>query len=183
MRAWFLIVAGLAGCAAGNAESGASTLTLRAPGETQEMRITTDGRVAGASFQLQATDAGYRGAVHSQIVELRSDGERIRGVVGDRIVDLHVRVDGDVMGANGLFAGRLGRITATPVSISSSFGPCRYELQGDLRASKYEGSRACMRAPLPFEPASVELPARFGELPADRRAMLLALLLAADASR
>jgi hypothetical protein len=105
----------LIGCAAGRAgdEAGASYVTLRAPGETHQMRIGADGQVISASFQLRPTTDGYQGSARSGLVSLRSDGERITGLADDRPVDLHLSVEGEVLRAPGVPGGaQLGRAAA-----------------------------------------------------------------------
>jgi hypothetical protein len=170
MRFWLL--AGLmviGGCVWRAAES--ATLALHVPGETRAMQLSAGGEVSGQSFQLRPTAGGYRGTAGAAVVDLNSSGEKITGVVGDRIVDLHVRVEGDEVHANGLFAGELGRLDAGPQAIFGYVGRCRYDLRD--AGARFEGTRTCGGT----YPASLDLPRELANLPADRRAMLLALLL------
>jgi hypothetical protein len=153
-----------------------SSLTLRAIGDTREMAFEADGGVVGARFQLRPSAGGYWGVSGESPVDLRTSGQRIIGVVGDRIVNLHLQVDGDAVLLQGLFAGGIGRLSADHQTISSWLGGCYYDLQ--LTGSRYQGQRLCRRRGL-VEPVSIDASGVFEALPAERRAMLLALLLGA----
>jgi hypothetical protein len=151
-------------------------LTLRTAGETQQMSWAADGGVLGANFQLRATPEGYLGVVGENTVDLTSDGQRIVGVVGDRPVNLHLKVDADGLRARGVFAGQIGSLVADRYAISSWLGGCQYTLQAT--GSRFQGERIC-RSNQTFEVVTIEVSRSFGALPAPRRVMLLALLLGA----
>jgi hypothetical protein len=109
-------------------------------------------------------------------VDLRSDGRRIVGTMRNQIVDLHVENEDQALTIRGLFAGRLGRLTASNAGIYSTLGACVYDLEA--HGTHYEGQRACggSHSALVY-PATVELPTGFERLPPDRQMMLLALIL------
>jgi hypothetical protein len=174
MTSFGVAVAALAG-ACSTASQG-TYLTLRTVGETQQMSWAADGGVLGANFQLRATPEGYLGLVGDSTVELTSDGQRIVGVVGDRPVNLHLKIDGDGVRARGMFAGQIGSLVADRFAISSWLGGCHYALQ--VAGPRFQGERIC-RSSQVFELVTIELSRSFAALPAARRAMLLALLLGA----
>jgi hypothetical protein len=168
----------LLGACAGADKSGANRdVTLRtATGALRSFSLAKDGNLIGPTMSLAPTETGYRGMVDSAMVDLRSDGERISGTLRNQMVDLHVSSDDDEMIVRGLFAGRLGRITASSLAIYSTLGICVYDLEA--RGGRYEGQRACGGGRMPsVYPATVELPPGFERLSRDRQMMLLALLL------
>jgi hypothetical protein len=141
------------------------------------MSLAPDGGVVGSSFQLRPTSDGYFGVAGTQTVDLNSFGQRIVGVAGGGVVNLHLRVDGDAVQVQGLFGGRLGRLFADSHAMSSWFGGCRYDLR--MAGARFEGLRTCPRVPQAAQPVTVELPSGFADMPGERRAMLLTLLLGA----
>jgi hypothetical protein len=150
---------------------------MRTIGETQSMGLEADGGVLGAGFQLTPTPEGYFGRAGSRWVDLSGEGRRIIGVLGNGLVNLHLRVDGEAVSVQGLFGGQLGRLAADRHGISSWLGGCYYDLQAS--GARFEGQRTCRRSRHVPEPVVVQLPDAFDRLPAERRAMLLALLLGA----
>ena len=167
------------GCATGAANGGA--VSLRYQGMTRKMYIDGDGTVMGSRYQLRPTSDGYTGIGGRGVVDLRSDGARITGLGGDdKLVALHVAADGAVVRFNGLFGGRFASLTAAPDAITGWVGGCHYDFKSV--GQRYEGTRACPMGEGPPLWAQIELPSRFGALPADRKAMLMALLLAPEPS-
>jgi hypothetical protein len=159
----------VAGCAA----SGRQALTLRGPGFTRELDVAADGSVRGAAFQLRATGDGYAGTSPTGTVHLTVQGDRIIGTVGDSLVDMHVRVEGGALRAQGLFAGEMSQLAADGQAVTASFGRCSYRLHAG--GGRLEGHRTC-HATVPLQVISMAVPPGFAALPAERRAMLLALL-------
>jgi hypothetical protein len=139
--------------------------------------LASTGAIIGPTMSLAPTASGYRGMADSTIVDLRCDGERIVGVMWDRLVELHLEVEDEGLRLRGMLAGRLGHLFASNYAINSTLGRCSYELEavGD----RYEGKRACyagLAVPI-ISPAAIELPPGFAGLSTPRQAMLLALLL------
>jgi hypothetical protein len=169
-----LVLAALAGSACSTAGSG-SYLTLRTIGETREMGPESDGGVRGARFQLRPTREGYWGTSGDALVDMNADGPHIVGVLGDHPINLHLQVEGDALRLQGLFAGRIGSMTIDRQGLSSWLGGCYYDLQA--AGARFEGMRTCRARRGLAEPVSIDIAPGFEALPAERRAMLLALLL------
>jgi hypothetical protein len=167
-----LVVAWLAGGCAELSTEGA--LTLRAPGETRALEIYPDGGVVSASFQLKATREGYWGVMGDTTVDLNADGRRIFGIIGNDPINMRLRVEGDGLRTQGQYGSRIGRLSADGQAISSYLGTCRYDLH--LVGARFEGTRSCFYG-RNGEPVTIVLPPRFVGLSAERRAMLLTLLL------
>jgi hypothetical protein len=163
------------GCAS-SAPAPSEPLSMTTGHGSRQLSLARDGQIIGPTLQLSPTETGYRGTSNSELVDLRSDGQRIVGTIHDKIVDLHITTSADGLLVRGMFAGRLGRLDASNVLIKSSLGSCTYEL-ARARGPRFEGQRACGRGmPMPH-PAAVELPVGFERLSSDRQAMLLAILL------
>jgi hypothetical protein len=172
-RTWFtgVVAAVVGGCAT---TAGPDALALRTAGDTRLLDLYPGGGVVSAEYQLKATPEGYWGTAGGGTVDLNAAQGRIFGVIGGGVVNLHLRVEGDAVRLQGLYGGALGGLSADGQAISAWLGLCRY----DLRAvgPRFEGQRNCHRGRV--QPATVELPPGFAALPPQRRAMLLALLLA-----
>ena len=169
---------GAAGCGSQSSSKKTEYFALHTSSSSQAIGLAENGQLIGPNLQLSPTPSGYRGMAASSLVDLRSDGEHIQGTINDHVVDLHVTVSADGLLARGMFGGRLGRLEATNVGITSNLGFCSYELE--VKGSRYEGQRACGRGGMSIpvvRPAIVELPPGFERLKPDRQAMLLALLL------
>jgi hypothetical protein len=161
----------LGGCA--TPAGGSRELTLRTVGDTTALDIASDGSITSAAYQLRATPEGYFGTRGDQTLDLSVQGDRMFGVVGDAVVSMYLSFDGDALDAQGLYAGRMGRLTASRDEITSWIGRCYYVLHAT--GTRFEGERNCRTGHL--QRATVEVPPGFEGLPARRRAMLLALLL------
>jgi hypothetical protein len=177
VAACLAVMLGGGACASQQANTPNRNFAMVTTGSTNQMALAASGQIVGPNINLAVTESGYRGMANSAIVELRSTGNRIQGTINDRVVDLHVTLSPDGLEARGMFAGKLGRLEATNFGITSSLGPCHFELE--VRGSRYEGQRACGAGGLvpAVRPAFVELPPGFERLRYDRQAMLLAILL------
>jgi hypothetical protein len=172
---WWTVLAAMVTAGGCVTTGGPDALALRTVGHTRLLDVFPDGGVVSADYQLEATPEGYWGTVGDGTVDLNAQGDRVFGVIGNGVVNMRLRVEGDAVRLQGLYGGRVGGLAADARAISSWLGRCYY----DLRAvgNRYQGQRNCYRGP-GVQPATVELPASFGTLPPQRRAMLLALLLA-----
>ena len=173
-----MILAVATGACAESSASKNEHFTLHTGLGSQQLAMSSNGQIIGPNMQLSPTPAGYRGMANSAMVDLRSDGQHIVGTINDRVVDLHVSINGDQLRAQGMFGGRLGRIEASNSAINSNLGYCTYELE--VKGAHYEGQRACGRGGMAIPrvyPVAIEFPPGFGQLRADRQAMLLAILL------
>jgi hypothetical protein len=173
-RAWCMGVwaAVAGGCATA---PGPDSLALRTAGDTRLLDIYPGGGVVSADYQLKATPEGYWGTFGGgATVDLNAHGGRIVGVIGPGIVNMHLRIQGDAVRLQGLYGGALGGLSADRQAISAWLGLCYYDLHAV--GNRFEGQRNCHRRRV--QPATVELPPGFAALPPQRRAMLLALLLA-----
>ena len=176
MRVLAVLLALVSGCASSASGPRREYFTLRTGQGAQQMALAKSGEIIGPTLQLSPTDTGYRGMADSQMVDLRSDGERILGTIHDKMIDLHIRVLDDGLVARGIFGGKLGRLDASNFEIKSTLGVCSYELEAV--GNRYEGQRACGRTLIPMvRPAAIELPPGFERLKVDRQVMLLAILL------
>ena len=172
------IAVGAGACASNPSSTRTEYFSLHTVNSSQQIGLAQNGQLIGPNIQLSPTASGYRGMSYSALVDLRSDGEHILGTINDRVVDLHLKVGPDGLLARGMFGGRLGRLEATNQGISSTLGPCAYDLM--VKNQRYEGNRACGRGGMTIpmvRPAVVELPPGFERLRPDRQAMLLAILL------
>jgi hypothetical protein len=178
---WALVLCGCGtarqgGGAPPGGNGGGSYMSVRGPGEPDDLRIDQEGRIFGANFDMIVTPEGYRGLLRGALTMMSADreGERISGSRDGRIIDMHVEYDGVTIKATGLFAGRLSRLQVDAVAISSSIGRCGFDLtrQGGLH---YVGQRGCSDGMV--APASLDLPPLFLRLSIPRKVMLLAAIL------
>jgi hypothetical protein len=172
-----LVLALVLGGSACSTAGSSSYLTLRTLGETREMGAERGGGVLGARFQLQSTNEGYFGIDGLAPVDMNADGEHIVGILGDRLINLHLRVDGNAVAIQGVFGGSLGNLHTDGQVLTSWLGGCYYALQSSGPRPRMEGTRSCRRSGSIVEPVSLDVSSEFEALPAQRRAMLLALLL------
>jgi hypothetical protein len=138
--------------------------------------LGSQGEITGPTLQLARTAAGYRGFAGGANVDVRAEGDHILGSIQSRVIDLRYHVEGTGLVISGLFAGRMGRLTASHAEIRSALGVCSYVLAAV--GSYYEGERSCSYSVVPSDQLHrLKLPDGFNRLPVDRQAMVLALLL------
>ncbi|HEY0714207.1 MAG TPA: hypothetical protein VGF45_16110 [Polyangia bacterium] len=170
-----LSLSALVGCAQSRAAAPAGGFALRTA-SAGHLSLGHQGEITGPTLQLSPTATGYRGVAGTAGVDVRAEGPRIVGTIRSRVIDMRYEVQGSGLTVSGLFAGRMGRLTASHSEIRSALGVCSYQLAAS--GSAYEGERTCSYSIMPAgEAHSLKLPAGFDRLSVDRQAMVLAILL------
>jgi len=146
-------------------------LVLTSAGIARSVRVD-EARMFGPDIEINRFDDGYRGRWLGRVIDVRVEGDRVRGAVDTQPVDLHITESEAGLGVRGLVAGRLGRLELSDERLSGFFGACGYDLQHVAGSRAYRGWR-CGAAD-----AVVRLPENWAARPAAVRAVLLALLLA-----
>ena len=143
------------------------------------VETTVDGsRISGPNVMLQRDEKGMRGQGPLGVVDLRKEGDTLRGFIGQQPTELHL--DHDEKGGflmRGLFGGILSSLEVTPESIGGQLGRCQYNLRrypADTGVA-YNGRRFCGANII--EPTTITLSPTINALPPLERAALMAILL------
>jgi len=143
------------------------------------IQVTVDGsRIYGPMVMLERDNDGLRGFGPAGIVDLRKDGNALRGIVGTDPTELYLEPlceGGFTM--RGLFSGDLSRIDVRADRVTGQLGRCQYNLRRyptELGVA-YNGRRVC--SPTFSQPATITLGPTIASLePTDRAAIITILL-------
>ena len=165
----------------GTVPEGPDTITLISP--TSVVQATVDGsRVFGSQIELVRDESGLRGRGPLGIVDLRKQGDSLRGVVGGAPTELYIERKGtdkdrDAFTVRGLYSGTLGNLEVRSDRIEGQLGRCQYNLRryASEVGAAYTGQRVCGQRYT--EPATIALaPAIAAQEPIDKAALIAILL-------
>lgn len=122
------------------------------PGETRELRASGSD-YTGPQIHLRWIDHTWRGDAYGQLVELISEGDKIRGNFGPTPIDLTAQSDADKLTVRGLFRTELADLRISRSAIEGKIGRCSYDLKSE-DGVQYTGFRTCRS---PTEPARISL--------------------------
>jgi hypothetical protein len=150
-------------------------ITIRSPGSSVQMRVTAD-RIHGPEADIARVPEGYRGQVRNNvIIELRFEGNNIRGSRGGAPIDLRLESSGDTLVVRGLYAGRLSWLEVGPAALRGRFGDCAYDTRAaPLEGVSYKGMVSCGSG---YGPVSIILPEIARTMRLDETAAMLAIAL------
>ena len=143
------------------------------------VQTTVDGsRITGPNVMLERDEKGMRGQGPLGVVDLRKEGETLRGFIGQQPTELHLE-HGETGGflMRGMFGGILSSLEVTPETIQGQLGRCQYNLRrypSDTGVA-YNGRRFCGANII--EPTTITLSPTINALPPLERAALMAILL------
>jgi hypothetical protein len=143
------------------------------------VQTTVDGsRVVGPNVMLERDENGMRGHGPLGVVDLRKDGDSLRGFIGQWPTELHLEhVEGRGFRMRGMFAGLLSSLEVTPEQIQGQLGRCQYNLRRypSEAGIAFNGRRFCGTNII--EPTTTTFAPSINELPPLERAALLTILL------
>jgi hypothetical protein len=179
----FAAVMGALGCSASTDGQGSGPNTAPEYAITQSggsvVQATVDGsRIYGPMIMLERDEQGLRGTGPLGVVDLRKDGDMLRGIIGQWPTELHLeRNEDEGFRMRGMFRGLLGSIEITPERIQGQLGSCQYNLRRypSSNGVAYNGRRFC--GPNNVEPTTVNLAPTIASLPPPERAAIIAILL------
>lgn len=148
-------------------------LSLWTAGVSETLRVDAR-RAWGPNSDFELIDTSYRGRIHGVILDLRPDGDRVKGFVGSSPTDLHVGEKDGTLVADGLVGGLLSHFEMSDSVLWARAGRCTYNLRRTAEANTYRGFVACGGVPLV---GRVAVPPSFSSRPPAERAMFLALFL------
>lgn len=123
---------------------------------------------------VQTYNDGYRGMWRDELVSLRSHENVIEGFIGSARTELHVTPTPEGFRVDGLYRGALGELRVSPKSIIGNVGT------GWVSVVRNEGEGyeyVPPAASVGNAQRALRLPDRFAELPRDRQALYLALVI------
>ena len=125
---------------------------------------------------VQTFGNGYRGRWSEEVVDLRTRENLVEGTIGAFRTELHITPTADGFRLDGLYRGGLGELHVTSKSITGNVGAgwisvVRAEGEGFKYTSANAGVGGYQRA--------LTLPERFAQLPRERQALYLALVIGA----
>jgi hypothetical protein len=176
----FVLGLGLASCS-----SGAENQATQSPPEfaivqspTSVVQVSVDGsRIEGPNVMLERFDGSLRGRGPSGVVDLRREGNSLRGTIGNGPTELYLEPLDDGFVLRGMYSGVLGRLDIRTDRIEGQLGRCQYSLRrypSELGVA-YSGRRICRRGF--FEPATLTLSPAVASLEPIDRAAITAILL------
>jgi hypothetical protein len=143
------------------------------------VQTTVDGnRVYGPNVMLERNEHGLRGHGPLGVVDLRNEGESLRGIIGQWPTELHLEhVEGRGFRMRGMFSGILSSLEVTPERIQGQLGRCQYNLRRyeSEAAVAYNGRRFCGANMM--EPTTITLAPSINDLPPLERAAIITILL------
>ena len=186
MRQFLVVLAaalGVASCSSstnsqGNGQNTAPEHAISQTGGSV-VETTVDGsRITGPNVMLQRDEKGLRGQGPLGVVDLRNEGNTLRGFIGQQPTELHLEPNekgGFLM--RGMFGGILSSLEVTSEHIQGQLGRCQYDLQRYPAATgvAYNGQRVCGAHIM--EPTTITLSPTINGLPPLERAALMAILL------
>lgn len=145
-------------------------------GQATTARIVAPDLLWSSNGRVQTFDDGYRGVWFEEVVDLRAHGNVIEGFIGSFRTELHITPVADGFRLDGLYRGGLGELHVTSKYIIGNVGAgyvgvVRNEGAGTQYTSPNAGVGGSQRA--------LRLPERFAELPQERQALYLALVVGA----
>jgi hypothetical protein len=133
--------------------------------------------MTGRQIELRRDGNAVRGLIGDQIATLRwQPGQsRVSGALGDRTVELVLSLSGTPISLSiiGWFGARAIELSVSRETLKGSFGACQYYLA--FRGDHYAGNVSCGGAP---ETATLTVPATLAGRPPEEMAALLVAFLA-----
>jgi hypothetical protein len=161
-------------------------ITLRYPGNFDQVALE-GGRIFGPELEVMRYDDAYRGFAFRKQIDLRVREDLIEGIVGAGRTELHVARYPDGFELQGLYAGNLGLLTFRRDRLEGQLGGRVFRLRNsatDPRVFESNTGPAERAVPLPRAasgihpgPTEIALPNRFGSLPTEHQATVLAIFL------
>jgi hypothetical protein len=166
-------VASLLALGAAGAQGPDQYLSLRTPDAALTARVTGDS-VVGPDLSLARDHKTLRGRAFGRVVFLGLNGNEVGGTVGGELSRLSFENKGNVLEAQGSFAGNLSRLTLSTTGLSGTVGPCSYELEA-TEDGGYRGSRSC--GGVPERPVVLAIPPALAQQGPAMTLATLALIL------
>jgi hypothetical protein len=173
-------------CPPQSAEVPIEHITLRHPGNFDQVAIE-GGRMFGPDLEVMRYDDAYRGHAFRKQIDLRVQEDLIEGVVGAGRTELHVERYPDGFELHGMYAGNLGALVFRRDRLEGHLGGRVFRLRNSATDPKvYESNTgpaeqavAVRRAVGGIHPGPTEiaLPSKFGSLPTEHQAAMLAIFL------
>ncbi|WP_375755200.1 hypothetical protein [Corallococcus exercitus] len=177
IRSWWrgaVLVGVLAGAGVAVAELPPEPLPPRTSRFLADLLISEDD-VTGSSVQLSRLPGELRGRVYGSFVSLRLEDARVKGNIGQSLVNLDVKKEDGVLKAQGGFWGRPVTLSWSPRELTVYVRDCTYRLHALLPGRIYEGPRSCDSRLQP--PMTLTLPDLFLSASPEEQASLLLLTL------
>jgi hypothetical protein len=175
---WMLLATiSVGGCAASSAppplepSAASATVSLRLTGSrtTYEHATVEGNRIFGPNIELTSFGDAYRGHAYGEIVDLRWDGDRLVGRVGNgTATSLQFRQLTDGFDMMGMFSGSRGVLALRSNRMIGAFGSRRFDLVTDDGVSYRQQAGRPME--IVVSPGVTDLAPR-------ERAVVLAMLL------
>jgi hypothetical protein len=144
------------------------------------IQTTVDGsRIYGPSIMIERTAEGLRGNGPFGVVDLRREGNALRGIIGTQPTELYVEpLENGAFVLRGMFSGSLGRLEVRSDRVEGQLGRCQFNLrpQEAEKGVAYNGRRVC-GTNASFRPITVTLAPSIVEMEPIDRAAVLAILL------
>lgn len=155
-------------------------LRLQAGERTLEVELAEEA-FRGQGLLLSRQPQSLRGRLQALSVDIGWSRGLLTGRVGEQPVRARVErlTSGAGLQLTGTFAGRGGSLVLQPTGLRGEVGGCGYVLT--LAGSRYEGWRTCEFNRGNPVPTTLELPQAFASLAPAEQAVLLALVLSAEA--
>jgi hypothetical protein len=162
-------------------------ITLRYPGNFDQIALE-GGRMFGPELEVMRYDDAYRGFAFRKAIDLRVQEDLIEGAVGAARTELHVERYPDGFHLQGLYAGNLSALSFRRDRLEGQLGGRVFRLRSsavDPLVYESNSGPAEQAVPVPRRaiakihsgPTEIVLPTRFGSLPMEHQAAVLAIFL------
>lgn len=100
-----------------------------------QIQVLESGLVS-PTVQLSREPGGFRGWANGQQIEMRIEGDTVKGTRGSQPIELHVTREGPALVSRGLYGGRLTEL--------SFCVPPKGAPAGDMKVTGIQGDRQCL---------------------------------------
>jgi hypothetical protein len=178
------VLFGMASCSGSNGHGGgqkaAPEYAITQTGGSVVQTSVDGSRVFGPGIMLERDEKGMHGSGPLGVVDLRKEGDSLRGFIGQLPTELHLEHDDEGgFRMRGMFGGTLGSIEVTSERVQGQLGRCQYNLrrydQEENGVIAYTGRRFCGRNII--EPTTVKFAPTIFYLPPLERAAIISILL------
>lgn len=147
-------------------------ISVRLPQASYNVKLTGKD-VYTLGMQLHHSPKEMRGRVGEATADIQFTENEAKGNIGQGAVNLKIKVEGDVVKAEGGFAGRPVQLSYSPSELTVYINDCTYRLKNN--EGTYTGRRSCDRA---FQrDTEVSIPEVFQQLTPPEQATILLLSL------
>jgi len=154
------------------AEPKEPTISVRLPQASYNIRLTGKD-VTSQAIQLHHSPKELRGRVGNSTAMIEFKENEAKGNIGQGVVNLKIKVEGNTVKAEGAFIGRPVELSYSPTELTVYINDCTYRLKNT--EGTYVGRRSCDRA---YErDTEVSIPEVFQQLTPPEQATILLLSL------